>query len=136
MSVASSQPDGEVFPPEGFSNGSYTPTSIVPTEGDGIMPEVNEEPEEERAKEAHEIPVPDDGQDLLFGDDFSYKPGDPGFWEIGFENGPEIGVGGNSDVSFCDVPEVGEWLLLATDSRKQKVEIQWKNLTDADRVKR
>ena len=37
-------------------------------------------PEEERAKEAHEIPVPDDGQDLLFGDDFSCEPGDPGFF--------------------------------------------------------
>ena len=135
VSVASSQPDGEVFPPEGFSNGSYTPTSIVPTEGDEIMPEVNEAPEEEREKEAHEIPVPDDGQDLLFGDDVSCEPGDPGFWEIGFENGPKIDVDGSSDVSFCDVPEVGEWLLLATDSRKQKVEIQWKNLTDADRVK-
>ena len=59
VSVASSQPDGEVFPPEGFSNGSYTPTSLVPTEGGENMPEETEEPEEERAKEAHEIPVPD-----------------------------------------------------------------------------
>ena len=54
---------------------------LYPLKGMGSCQKVNEEPEEERAKEAHEIPVPDDGQDLLFRDDFSCEPGDPGFWD-------------------------------------------------------
>ena len=125
MSTTNSQPDGEMFPPDLASNG-YTPTSPAGSiRGDEVV-EVPMDGDEK--KEAHEIPVPVDGEDSWFGDDVTCVTGDAGYWEICFGNGPELGLDADCDTNFYENPELGEWLLMATDTRKQKVEIQWNTL--------
>jgi hypothetical protein len=132
MSTTNSQQDGEMFPPDLVSNG-YTPTSPDGSvQGDGVVEIPMADGED---KEAHEIPIPDDSEDSWFGDDANVVSGDEGFWEIGFGNGPELGLDAGCDVSFCENPELGEWLLMATDTRKQKVKIQWNTLTEPEKVK-
>ena len=132
MSTTNSQPDGEMFPPDLASNG-YTPTSPAGSiRGDEVV-EVPMDGDEK--KEAHEIPVPVDGEDSWFGDDVTCVTGDAGYWEICFGNGPELGLDAGCDTNFCENPELGEWLLMATDTRKQKVEIQWNTLTEPEKVK-
>ena len=132
MSTTNSQPDGEMFPPDLVSNG-YTPTSPDGSvQGDGVVENPMVDGED---KEAHEIPVPDDSEDSWFGDDVTVVSVDEGFWEIGFGDGPELGLDAGCDVSVCENPELGEWLLMATDTRKQKVEIQWNTLTEPEKVK-
>jgi hypothetical protein len=78
-----------------------------------------------------EIPVPDDDDgELLFGDDLPIMGGDSGVWEINFENGPEHEC---ENICLCESPEILEWANLATGTRKQRVEIQWKNLNEKER---
>ena len=124
-----------MFPPDLLSN-PYTPTSPVESEvgegGDEVVPQVNEE---EREKEAYEIPVPDDGDELLFGDDIDVGVGDDGYWEIGFGNGPVVGIGEGCTDEWNENPELGEWLFKSTAHSKQKVEIQWNTLAESERVK-
>eukprot|EP00435_Cladocopium_sp_Y103_P063936 s917_g25.t1 len=120
ISIATSQPDGEIFPPD-LGTESYTPTSPAKTDDHGVGDGDEQiEGQEEREKEAYEIPVPDDDQDAFFGDDVSWDSGEPGFWEIEFCDGPQIDVGVDGESLFCENPEIGEWLLLATEPRKQK----------------
>ena len=100
-STADSQPDGEQFPPESpvdEVSSPYTPSSPVKSHG-GDSGVIVDEP-----KEPHEIPVPDDDQDLLFGDDVELPPGESGSWEIGLCDGPEMSVDSGFETVFCDVP--------------------------------
>ena len=116
-----SQPEGEIFP-------SAAPSSVSPCPS--ILDDSPENPEEGLDFNAPlETPVPEDG-DLLFGDDWEVPKRGVGVWEIALENGPP------KDVEECLVsesPELLEWSLIATGARKQRVEVQWKDLEEGER---
>ena len=112
-----SQPDGERFPSE--CSPSISPS---PSIAEDVV-------EEEKPIVPEEIPIPDDDDDGLFGDDLGDPATTEGFWEIGFHNGPTHDV---EEISFCESPEILEWANLATGARKQRVEVQWKSLSEPE----
>ena len=117
-----SQPEGEIFP-------SVAPSSVSPCPS--ILDDTPESPDRQiDFNTPVETPVPNDGDDVLFGDDCQVDPGEEGFWEIGIDC-PPIGVA--ESVMCCESPEILEWVCLATGARKQRVEVQWKNLGESEK---
>ena len=117
-----SQPEGEIFP-------SAAPSSVSP------CPSILDDPIEPPGGVIDfdapvETPVPNDGDDLTFGDDCELPESGLGVWEITLEDGPPREV---EEGLLCESPELLEWSLIATGARKQRVEVQWKNLGEGER---
>eukprot|EP00435_Cladocopium_sp_Y103_P068204 s25_g31.t1 len=130
--ISESQPDGEEFPPE-MANSDTPYSATTPANSvAGENPPVDAE-QPERPVAGIEVPVPDDDQDLLFGDTLEPLELEAGFWEISFADAPEIEVPEDFSPTSCESPQIGEWSLLATVNRKQKVEVQWNSLNDTER---
>ena len=127
LSELHSQPEGENFPSDHQSSISPVPSILDDSEN----PMIPEGPQNIDFELPVEIPVPDDDDgELLFGDDLPIMGGDSGVWEINFENGPEHEC---ENICLCESPEILEWANMATGARKQRVEIQWKNLNEKER---
>ena len=139
-------------PPVDDNESAYEP-SIAPSNG----PSINEQPENEISPPlshlgedlTHEenpnedvpmtgdlggltVPIPDDDDDdglFCFGDDLNRDPQSPGIWEIDlsqeWDEPPQNQGWAESHLV--------EYVLLATTAKKQRVEVQWRNLNDHDR---
>eukprot|EP00435_Cladocopium_sp_Y103_P039780 s1807_g10.t1 len=120
---AVSQPEGETFP-------SQAPSSVSP------CPSLADDPGEIPGPNGIdfdapvETPIPEESGDVLFGDDLDPDVGEEGFWEIGLDWGPQKDI---EEIMLCESPGDLEWSLLATGARKQRVEVQWKTLTESER---
>jgi len=129
MAIDSEQPENEVSPPESFMDGGVpeieeTESPLVPGDLGGLS-----------------IPVPDDDDDdedmgdngeddglFAFGDDCQSNNGEPGLWEISFQEVFDL----SSDTDVTD-GQLAECILIATTAKKQRVEVQWRNLSDSDK---
>ena len=130
--ISESQPDGEEFPPDvASSDAPYSATTPAESVAGDHVPTEEERPE--RPVNGIHVPVPDEDQDLLFGDILEPLQPEPGFWEIGFTDAPEIEVPQDFPPTICENSQIGEWSLLATVNRKQKVEVQWNSLNASER---
>ena len=117
-----SQPEGEISPPEGMSreasSAGYVPSVGIP---DGVDVPVSD----------GDIEMDDTtSEDLLFGDDV--EPCVPliGVWEIALVDQMTF-----ASKQVCDETEVAmfsEWILTASEARKQKSEVQWRHLSPDD----
>ena len=77
------------------------------------------------------IPIPDDENEeslCAFGDDVILEPQKPGVWEVNL--GEEVDIPHHEEVAEKDF---AEFILLATSAKKQRIEVQWRNLNDHDR---
>ena len=122
-----SQPDMEMFPPESVPSENPTTT----TTGENEVEAENVEP--------HEVPVPDWGSDdedglCAFGDDLIEPEHDAGVWEIKLAT---------ESFNACDdIPHendhdpihtlFAEHVLIASNARKQMVEVQYRHLSSED----
>eukprot|EP00435_Cladocopium_sp_Y103_P056318 s71_g19.t1 len=77
-------------------------------------------------------PIPDDVDEdslVCFGDDVEGPPNKPGVWEIYVHDAVDLSHEG--DVASSELAEV---ILLATTAKKQRVEVQWRELDDKSRA--
>ena len=126
MAIDSEQPENEASPPESFMDGGVpeieeTESPLVPGDLGGLS-----------------IPVPDDDDDMgdngeddglfAFGDDCQSNDGEPGLWEISFQEVFDL----SSDTDVTD-GQLAECILIATTAKKQRVEVQWRNLSESDK---
>ena len=77
------------------------------------------------------IPIPDDENEeslCAFGDDVILEPQKPGVWEVNL--GEEVDIPHHEEVAEKDF---AEFILLATSAKKQRIEVQRRNLNDHDR---
>ena len=114
----SAQPEGEASPPisQAADLSDVEPSSPleIPNNPDGL--------------DVH-VPSDDDElvvEDIMFGDD-CHHPQDPGVWELTVED-PCVEL--NSTVADS---QLAECILIATTAKKQRVEVQWRQLNEHDR---
>ena len=122
----------------------YSPDALGNTGSDGAQPEHEVSPmasrEGDRAMdhamknsgvpEFYEVPVPEDDEDLLFGDTecFLAYPDQGQVWEMTLRE---------SQIDVDDLPSAQqalEYVLLATPERKKRVEVGMRDLSDDERV--
>ena len=123
---STSQPDNEEFPPDS-GHGTSAP-SLGNEESEHGNDGVGEK------LEPHEVPVPDsdDGDSLpCFGDDVEFPQNDSGVWEINLcEYDQSLSPGKEEEMVHVFL---AEQVLLASTARKQKVEVQYRSLSDEDK---
>ena len=123
---STSQPDNEEFPPDS-GHGTSAP-SLGNEESEHGNDGVGEK------LEPHEIPVPDsdDGDSFpCFGDDVEFPQNDSGVWEINLcEYDQSLSPEKEEEMVHVFL---AEQVLLASTARKQKVEVQYRSLSDEDK---
>ena len=121
-----SQPEGEMFPPESVSTESPMNSGENEVESEKVEP--------------HEIPVPAWGSDdedglCAFGDDLIEPECEAGVWEINIAT--ESFQNCQDDPQENDRDPIhtlfAEHVLVASNTRKQKVEVQYRGLSDGDK---
>ena len=125
IEIDSNQPEDEISPPE--SNAGNT----EPVNGDVEMTPGD--------LGGLSVPVPNDDTDMegesaddeliAFGDDLDTPLVSEGVWEISLEEMAEL-----SPTTEVTEVQLAECILLATTAKKQRVEVQWRNLNDKDKA--
>ena len=128
MAIDSEQPENEVSPPESFMDGGVpeieeTESPLVPGDLGGLSIPVPDDDDDEDMGDNGE----DDGL-FAFGDDCQSNNGEPGLWEISFQEVFDL----SSDTDVTD-GQLAECILIATTAKRQRVEVQWRNLSDSDK---
>jgi hypothetical protein len=107
----------------GYSPSNYEPERELTGEGESNEGEVEERVETNGVK----VPIPDDDDDLWFGDDADYVVGSPNqFWEMDITP-PDW------QPENLDNPQ--ETVLLATEMRKKRVEVKLRDLGEDDQLR-
>ena len=127
-----SQPESEVSHevshPDTPPASEYTPTEPMEVEAPVIPEDTMDEP-----MDASEVPIPVETDDELFV--FGYEHSFPSTvcpcYEISFHAGPTMTIDARHGTDVCFVYDT----FVISNARKEKVEVRWNDLNEADRAK-